>query len=84
MFLLVLALREVCLENLLALLDLAPKHKVSCHLQFHVQRLEKVVKGELMVWSIQQQVKEFRPHGSIVHPEKRRKNHDQSTAMIIK
>ena len=24
-----------------------------------------------MVWSIQQQVKEFRPHGSIVHPEKK-------------
>ena len=35
-FLLVLVLREVCLENLLALLDLAAKHKVSCHLQFHV------------------------------------------------
>lgn len=35
-FLLVLALREVSLENLLAVLDLATKHKVSCHFEFHV------------------------------------------------
>ena len=67
----VLALREVSLENLLAVLDLAAKHKVSWHFQFHVERLEKVVEGEPLVWGIQQQVKEFRPHGSIVHPGKR-------------
>ena len=35
-FLLVLALGEVSLENLLAVLDLATKHKVSWHFEFHV------------------------------------------------
>ena len=83
-FLLVLALREVSLENLPAVLDLATKHKVSCQFKFLVERLENVAKGELGVWGIQQQVKEFRPHGSIVHPGNRWKNNGQLTAVIIK
>ena len=83
-FLLVLVLREVSLENLPAVLDLAAKHKVSCQFKFLVERLENVAKGELGVWGIQQQVKEFRPHGSIVHPGNRWKNQGQLTAVIIK